>query len=69
MEYFIFWAVIALPLREKCPNTEFFLVGIFPYSVQMRENTDHTKLLIWTLFMQGTSWTQDVNWTIYVRLI
>ena len=32
-------------LREKCPNTEFFLV-------RMRENTDHKKLRIWTLFMQ-----------------
>ena len=38
------------PLREKCPNTELFLVRILPhsdwilrispYSVQMRENTD-----------------------------
>ena len=26
--------------REKCPNTEFLLVRIFPYSVQMRENRD-----------------------------
>ena len=32
-------------LREKCPNTEFFLV-------RMWENTDHKKLLIWTLFTQ-----------------
>ena len=27
-------------LREKCPNTEFFLVRIFLYSGQTRENTD-----------------------------
>ena len=27
-------------LREKCPNTEFFLVRIFLYSVQIEENTD-----------------------------
>ena len=52
-------------LCEKCPNTEFFLVrisrirteygeirSISPYSVQMRENTDQKKLLIWTLFRQ-----------------
>ena len=51
------------PLREKCSNTEFFLVWIFPnldwireirsispYSVQMQENTDQQKLRIWTLF-------------------
>ena len=27
-------------LLEKCPNTELFLVRIFPYSYRMRENTD-----------------------------
>ena len=37
-------------LREKCPNTE-FLVRIFLYSVQIQENTDQTKLSIWTLFI------------------
>ena len=41
--------VTHLTLREKWPNTEFFLVRIFPiarislYSVQMRENTDQKK--------------------------
>ena len=30
-------------LREKCPNTEFFLVLIFLYS-------DQKKIRIWTLF-------------------
>ena len=38
--------------REKCPNTEFFLVRIFLYSVQIQENTDKKKLRIWTLFKQ-----------------
>ena len=48
------------PLREKCANTEFFLVCIFPYldwirskspySVWMRENKDQKKPRIWTLF-------------------
>ena len=46
-------------LREKCPNTEFFLVRIFrirteygeiwsisPYSVQKLENTNQKKLRI-----------------------
>ena len=37
--------------REKCTNTEFFLVRISPYSVRMWENTDQKKLRIWTLFM------------------
>ena len=31
-------------LREKCPNTEFFLVRIFPYSVRMQENMNKKKL-------------------------
>ena len=34
-----------IKLREKCPNTEFFLA-------RMRENTDQKKLRIWTLFTQ-----------------
>ena len=34
-----------IALREKYPNTEFFLVCIFPppYSVEMWENTDQIK--------------------------
>ena len=39
-------------LCEKCPNMEFFLVCVFPYSVQIREQTDQKKLRIWTLFTQ-----------------
>ena len=39
-------------LREKCPNTEFFLVCIFLYSVRIQENTDQKRLRIWTLFTQ-----------------
>ena len=42
----------AFTLREKCPNTEFFVLRIFPHSVQIRENTKQKKLRIWTLFMQ-----------------
>ena len=41
-----------LTLREKCPNTEFFLVRIFLYSIGMQESTDQKKLRIWTLFTQ-----------------
>ena len=29
-----------LSLSEKCPNTEFFLIRIFPHSARIRENTD-----------------------------
>ena len=39
-------------LREKCPNTGFFLVHILPNSVRIRENMDQKKLRIWTLFSQ-----------------
>ena len=49
-------------LREKCPNTEFFLVCIFlyldwiwrytEYSVRIRKNADQKKFRIWTLFTQ-----------------
>ena len=30
-------------LREKCPNTEFFLIRIFLYSDWKQENTDQKK--------------------------
>ena len=33
-------------MREKWPNTEFFLVLIFLYSVRVQENTDHKKLRV-----------------------
>ena len=36
----------------KCLNVEFFLVCIFPFSVQIRENTDQKKILIWIIFIQ-----------------
>ena len=41
-----------LKLREKCANTEFFLVRIFLYSVQIQENTDQNKIRICTHFTQ-----------------
>ena len=33
----------------KCPNTQFFLVRIFLYSVRIQENKYQKKLRIWTL--------------------
>ena len=32
-----------IPLRGKCPNTEFFLVRIFLYSVRVQENMGQNK--------------------------
>ena len=43
---------LLFPLPEKWLNTEFFLVRIFLYSVQIQENTDQRKLRIWTVFIQ-----------------
>ena len=58
-----FWCKSSL--REKCPNTEYFLLRIFciwteygglrsksPYSVRIQENTEQKKLRIWTIFTQ-----------------
>ena len=39
-------------MSEKGPNTEFFLVRIFPYLNWIRENTDKKNLRICTLFTQ-----------------
>ena len=60
-------------LREKCPNTEFFLVPIFQcsdlirrftskslYSVQIQESADQKKLRIWTLFAQCLAWSYSL---------
>ena len=51
------------PMREKCANTEVFLVRIFPYSdwiwrftteiLVYSPNTDQKKLLIWEVFTQS----------------
>ena len=61
-------SLVTTSLREKCPNTDFFLVCIFLhsnwirrftlftskslYSVRIQENTDQNKLRLWTLFTQ-----------------
>ena len=37
--------ILTFPLREKCPNTEFFLVHYFL-------NSDKKNLCIWTFFTQ-----------------
>ena len=39
-------------LREKYPNTVFFLFHIFLYSVRIQENMDQKKLRIRTLFTE-----------------
>ena len=39
-KFSIFQTFMFQTLREKCPNTEFFLVRISLYSVQIPENTD-----------------------------
>ena len=44
---------IIFPLREKCPNTEFFLVR---KSGRIQENTDQKKVRIWTLITQCSCW-------------
>ena len=44
-----------------CRNTEFFRVHIFPYSVQIWENTDQKKLGIWTLFTQCITFANVVS--------
>ena len=57
--HLLFWSGIGLneckkdrSLREKCPNTEFFLVRIFLYSFRIQESMDQKNLRIWTLFTQ-----------------
>ena len=74
----------SLSLCEKCPNTELSLLRVFlylywirsqsPYSVQIQENTDQEKLLIWTLltqfvflyFYEITQWFQRSGILVYI---
>ena len=58
-----------MSLREKCPNTVYFLVHIFLYSVRIQENTDQKILPIWTLFTQCVSGNRDfqIFQTILIR--
>ena len=39
-------------LRQKCPNTEYFLVRGFLYSFRIQENMNQKKLCIWIIFTQ-----------------
>ena len=43
-------------------NSNFFLVRVWPYLDWMRENTDHKKLRIWTLFRQRLSWRRSLSY-------
>ena len=53
--------LLYLTLREKCPNTEFFLVRILLYSDWIQENTNQKKLRIWKLFTQWKFfWTRMI---------
>ena len=69
-------------LREKCPNTEFFLVSIFsyscipyllrrsPYSFQIRENMDQKKLRIWTLHVViGAICSEKFKWLFLILIL
>ena len=53
---FLLWTLWNLSISQHCAkichNTEFFLILIFLYSVQVRVNTDQKNLHIWTLFTQ-----------------
>ena len=51
---------ITVSLREKCQNTELFLVRSFLYLDWIQENTDQKQLRIWTLFMQRLIWV--IEW-------
>ena len=37
-------------LRENCPNAEFLLARIYPYSVRIQGNKEQKKLRVWARF-------------------
>ena len=54
-------------IREMCPNTEFFLVRIFLYSVRIQENTDQKKRRIWKFLCSECHKLQTVKKIIVVK--
>ena len=46
------WKINSWHCVKKFPNTEFYLVRIFPYLERIRTNTDQEKLRIRTFFAQ-----------------
>ena len=48
-------------LCGKCPNTEFFPVSIFPYSVRMRENTNQKNSVFWYFSRSGFYMNQGLG--------
>ena len=43
-QYLIHNFITRNTLREKCPNTEFFLIGIFPHSDLIRRDTPYLSV-------------------------
>ena len=56
-------------LREKCPNTEFFLVHIFQCSVRTQENKGQRKLGICTLLTQWWLTNSSFFQSIFGRIV
>ena len=55
------WNTIWHPLREKCPNTEFFLVRIFPHLDWIRRDTKSVQIR--SFFLVGLLAHLDWIWT------
>ena len=56
------FTILNTKLREKFPNTEFFMVSIFPFLELIQESTDQKKLRICTFF---TQWQLRINWHVH----
>ena len=56
------FTILNTKLRETFPNTEFFMVCIFPFLELIQESTDQKKLRICTFF---TQWQLRINWHVH----
>ena len=56
------FTILNTKLREKFPDTEFFMVSIFPFLELTQESTDQKKLRICTFF---TQWQLRINWHVH----
>ena len=65
-----FWTLlIQTSLREKCPNTEFLLVRIFPYSDWIRRDTPNLSVFSPNEGKKGTEKTLYLDTFYAVRFI
>ena len=69
LRYFLFhWYEFAnSQLREKCPDTEFFLVRILPYSAWIRRDTVWVSLYYVWVCIRNVRFSENLTWFTFLK--